>query len=69
MMNGMFVSSSPQESHKSNLANSDCHLPASVGGGDAVDGVDAGRGSSGSPDDHEKEERRRAAQKVLGKQG
>ena len=55
------------------MANSDCHLPSA---GDALaDVVDIpetpcrvdGRGES--PDDAEKEERRRAAQRVLGKQG
>ena len=74
MMLGIFFS--PQENCARSsvaLANSDCHLPSA---GDALaDVADLpatacrvdGRGES--PDDVEKEERRRAAQRVLGKQG
>ena len=75
MMHGFF-SSLPQENSvrcSVAMANSDCHLPSA---GDALAGVVdlpatacrvGGRGES--PDDVEKEERRRAAQRVLGKQG
>ena len=59
------------------MANSDCHLPSAgdalTDAGDivipnAADGA-AGGGRGESPDDVEKEERRRAAHRVLGKQG
>jgi hypothetical protein len=82
-MDGMF--SSPQESGGvgsrssrsvvSGLANSDCHLPSV---GDALDGArekttavtpELIAGDRESPNDGEKEERRRAAHRVLGKQG
>ena len=85
MMDGMFSSSSPRLQEKAgavqasangsgNLANSDCHLPSA---GDALNDTigsvtsgAAGQDHRGeSPDDLEKEERRRAAHKVLGKQG
>ena len=76
-MDGMF--SSPQEGNGSRsskspgLANSDCHLPSAGDAlADAVDMETDGRSRVGdreSPDDAEKEERRRAAHRVLGKQG
>lgn len=56
-----------------NLANSDCHLPAAGDAlNDTIGSVTSGAGQDHrgeSPDDLEKEERRRAAHKVLGKQG
>ena len=59
------------------MANSDCHLPSAgdalADTGDLVtpntaDGA-AGCGRGESPDDVEKEDRRRAAHRLLGKQG
>ena len=58
---------------KNRLANSDCHLPATSLEADSVDrSAAAANGHNqrgGSPDDAEKEERRRVAKKVLGKHG
>lgn len=54
------------------LANSDCHLPATSLEADSADRSAATNGQNqrgGSPDDAEKEERRRVAKKVLGKHG
>ncbi|XP_059086577.1 leucine-rich repeat and calponin homology domain-containing protein-like isoform X4 [Tigriopus californicus] len=73
MMDGMF-SPGQQDTAKSGttapgstsrLANSDCHLPAASADCDSIESGSRGE----SPDDGEKEERRRIAQKVLGKQG
>ncbi len=71
-----FVAYFQENSVGSGLANRDCHLPSSSSSaGDALaDPGDADNNRSGrrdreSPDDAEKEERRRAAQRVLGKHG
>lgn len=72
MMDGMFSTGQPDPikpgtgpGTTSRLANSDCHLPAASADCDSTESGSRGE----SPDDVEKEERRRIAQKVLGKQG